>query len=237
MGEPGILYLIPSPLDEEYQGVLIPGQVRVLEGLRFFVVENIRTSRRFIKKILPGFDIDACYFLEMDKHQAGQDFSMLINVLNGGSSAGLLSEAGCPGIADPGSQVVRLAHEQGIRVVPWIGPSSITLALMASGLNGQQFVFHGYLPTGRPDLIPRLKRVEADMVRTGYTQIFIETPYRNLSLLETLLANLAETTLLCLAIDLTGPDEYIKTQTVKRWKTAGLVHFGKKPAIFLIGAG
>lgn len=237
MANQGILYLIPSPLDEEFHGVLIPEHIQVLAGLRFFAVENIRTARRFIKKVLPGFDIDACTFLEIDKHNEKQDFSMLIMALVNGSSAGLLSEAGCPGIADPGSQLVRLAHEQGIRVIPWIGPSSITLALMASGMNGQQFVFHGYLPTGKPDLIHRMKRMEADMVRTGYTQIFIETPYRNLSLLETLLANLAETTRLCLAIDLTGPNEYIKTHSVKKWKSMGMINFFKKPAIFLIGAG
>ncbi len=237
MANQGILYLIPSPLDEEFHGVLIPEHIQVLAGLRFFAVENIRTARRFIKKVLPGFDIDACTFLEIDKHNEKQDFSMLILALVNGSSAGLLSEAGCPGIADPGSQLVRLAHEQGIRVIPWIGPSSITLALMASGMNGQQFVFHGYLPTGKPDLIHRMKRMEADMVRTGYTQIFIETPYRNLSLLETLLANLAETTRLCLAIDLTGPNEYIKTHSVKKWKSMGMINFFKKPAIFLIGAG
>lgn len=237
MANPGILYLIPSPLDEEFHGVLIPEHIKILTGLRFFAVENIRTARRFIKKLLPGFDIDACTFLEMDKHNPNQDFSLLTQALIQGSPAGLLSEAGCPGIADPGSQLVRLAHEQGIRVVPWIGPSSITLAMMASGLNGQQFVFHGYLPTGKPELIHRLKRMEADMARTGYTQIFIETPYRNLSLLETLLANLAETTRLCLAIDLTGPDEYIRTHPVKKWKTMGMAPFSKKPATFLIGAG
>lgn len=231
----GSLYIIPSWLHESNPTILLPRDLEVLSSLRYFVVENIRTTRRFLRAVISDFDIDQSTFIEIDKHAPSQSFDEVFKFINSGSSVGLISEAGCPGIADPGSKLLAQAHKLGVKVIPWIGPSSILLSLMASGLNGQGFTFHGYLPNKpEAELIKRLKQVENDSIKTGYSQIFIETPYRNVSLLDTLLRTLRDDTLLCMAIDLTAPEEYIHTDTIKAWRHRSIGDIKKRPAIFII---
>jgi len=236
MNPPGNLYIIPSAIDETHPIVLLPDYLDTLSGLHYFMVENIRSARRFIKKVLPAFDINACVFWEFDKHLTDQLIEEPIQLLLSGKSVGLLSEAGCPGIADPGSILVKAAHQHKIRVVPWIGPSSILMALMASGMNGQAFVFHGYLPASKSDLSVKLKQLESESIKSRATQIFIETPYRNQSLMESLLKELKDTTSLCLAINLTGSDEFVIRHTIRDWKKIEPPSIHKKTAIFLIEA-
>jgi 16S rRNA (cytidine1402-2'-O)-methyltransferase len=236
MSPPGNLYIIPSAIHDAYVQVLLPDKLAILNELRHFVVENTRTARRFIKAILPGFDINACTFYELDKHQADQLLIEPIQILLSGHSLGLLSEAGCPGIADPGSELVAEAHRHQIKVVPWIGPSSVLLGLMASGMNGQQFVFHGYLPHSPSELGIKLKRLEAESSKSKFTQIFIETPYRNQSLMQSLLKELKGTTHLCVALNLSGPDEFILRKTIAEWQKTPLPSLHKKPTLFLIEA-
>lgn len=233
--EAGSLYIIPSWLHETSPNVLLPKDLEILQTLRYFVVENTRTTRRFLRAVIPHFDIDLSTFIEIDKHDPSQSFDEVLDIIQSGSSVGLISEAGCPGIADPGSKLVAQAHKLGLKIIPWIGPSSIVLALMASGLNGQGFTFHGYLPSKpETELIKRLRQVESDSIKTGYSQIFIETPYRNTSLLDTMLRSLRDDTLLSIAIDLTAPDEYICTATIRSWKKKSIGDIKKRPAIFII---
>ncbi len=235
MPRSGTLYLIPSALHESNAQILLPVYVDILKTLRLFIVENVRTTRRFLKTIVPDLDINACEFIEIDKHQPDQDFKEVLERIVMGADAGLLSEAGCPAIADPGSKIVALAHDHLIKVSPWIGPSSILLALMASGFNGQGFTFHGYLPSkSQAELIKRLRSIESEAIRSKYTQLFIETPYRNLSLLKTMLETLHASTHVGLAIDLTGLDEKIVVHPVAEWKKVQIPDFQKHPAIFLI---
>ncbi len=236
MTSTGSLYIIPSAIHDAYVQVLLPDKLVILNELRHLVVENTRTARRFIKSILPGFDINACTFYELNKHRTDQELIEPIQVLLSGHSLGLLSEAGCPGIADPGSDLVAEAHRQQIKVIPWIGPSSVLLGLMASGMNGQQFVFHGYLPHSPSELVIKLKRLEAESFKSKFTQIFIETPYRNLSLMQSMLKELKGTTHLCVALDLTGPDEMIIRHTIAEWKNIPIPSLHKKPTLFLIEA-
>lgn len=236
MSPTGILYIIPSAIHDAYVQVLLPDKLAILNELRHFVVENTRTARRFIKLVLPGFDINACTFYELDKHHPDQELIEPVQALRAGHSLGLLSEAGCPGIADPGSALVAEAHRLQIKVVPWIGPSSILLGLMASGMNGQQFVFHGYLPHSPSELGVKLKRLEAESFKSKYTQIFIETPYRNESLMQTMLKELNGTTHLCVALNLSGPDETILRHTIAEWRHIPIPPLHKKPTLFLIEA-
>ncbi|MDZ4707462.1 MAG: SAM-dependent methyltransferase [Saprospiraceae bacterium] len=236
MPPPGNLYIIPSPIHNDYAKVLLPDKLIILNSLRHFVVENTRTSRRFIKLILPEFDINSAVFYELDKHQSDQPLKEPIQVLLAGYSMGLLSEAGCPGVADPGSNLVAEAHRHQIKVIPWIGPSSILLGLMASGMNGQRFNFHGYLPHSKPDLSIKLKQLEAESFKWKSTQLFIETPYRNQALMQSLLQELKSTTHLCVVINLTGPDELILRHTIWEWKQAPAPPVHKKTTLFLIEA-
>ncbi len=228
------LYLIPTLLHPNNPNILLPSYLSILATIRHFVVEDIRTSRRFLRSVIQDFDIDHSTFWEIDKHNPNQEYHEAIHTLKSGHDVGLLSEAGCPGIADPGSVLVLRAHEEDIPVVPWIGPSSIALSLMASGMNGQGFSFHGYLPSKpETDLIKKIKQLESESVRSGYSQIFIETPYRNQNLLIQLLKNLKSTTLLCIAVDLTADAEMIKTKTVEEWKKQS-PDLSKRPAIFIL---
>lgn len=236
MAKGGNLYLIPSAIDETFSSVLLADYLVVLKDLRYFVVENIRSARRFIKQVQPAFDINSATFWEIDKHHPDQMLQEPIQILRSGLSIGLLSEAGCPGIADPGSKLISEAHRNNIRVVPWIGPSSILLALMASGMNGQQFAFHGYLPQSRAELAIKLKQLEAESARTKGTQLFIETPYRNESLFQALIHHLKDSTTLCLAIALTGPDELILRHPIGIWKKTDPPSIHKKTTLFLIEA-
>jgi len=230
----GKLYLVPTYLHESNAQILLNDNVQILTAIRYFVVEDIRTARRFLRSVIPDFNIDGSTFWEIDKHASNPDFHLAINTLREGNMVGLLSEAGCPGIADPGSQLVLEAHKYNIPVVPWIGPSSLLLSMMASGMNGQGYTFHGYLPAKQgAELIKKIIQLETDSEKTGYAQQFIETPYRNQALFESLCKHLKSTTLLCIATDLTGTNEYIKTKSIAQWRTT-VVELNKRPTVFIL---
>lgn len=229
----GKVYLIPTIISEDTQAAVIPAQVReTLPGLKYFLVENVRSARRFLSslKIFPS--IEALTFEVLDKDTSSDAMKRFFAPVFSGESIGILSESGCPGIADPGAIAVAYAHEQNLAVIPLVGPSSILLALMASGLNGQQFAFHGYLPIDSKELTRSLKEMERDSRSRRQTQIFIETPHRNNSLIRSLLETLGAGTLLTVAFDLTGREEYIKTLPVGAWRKNPPV-LTKMPAIFL----
>ena len=231
----GKLYLIPTILGENTQKTTLPTSIyKAIKDIDIFIVENIRTARRHIKKIYSEKDIDSTIFYSYGKHDTinlEQDF--LPHILSG-KNVGLLSEAGLPCIADPGSEIVEYAHNFQIDIVPFVGPSSILLALMASGLNGQNFAFTGYLPIDKSERVKVLRHLESLTKRLRQTQIFMETPYRNNQLFETLLKSCHNNTRLCIASDITMPTEKIKTKTIAEWKQIK-INIHKKPAIFLIG--
>jgi 16S rRNA (cytidine1402-2'-O)-methyltransferase len=230
----GTLYLIPSMLGESPADSVFPSVNReIISKIKYFIVEEIRTARRFLKKVCPEIDINNLTFMLYNEHSNSNEASILLEPLMNGEDSGIISEAGTPCIADPGSLVVRLAHEFGIRVVPLVGPSSILLALMASGFNGQQFVFHGYLPIDKHARARRLREIEQEILKKDQTQVFIETPYRNLQLFQAITETCQESTLLCLAISLTTPEERIITLPVKEWKKKK-PDFNKKPTVFLL---
>ena len=234
--EKGKLYLIPVPLGEEVNFTLPEYLVRQLHLIDVFIAERAKTARRFIKSTGPARPISHLRIHELDKHDPGSGIREFLLPALDGKDIGLLSEAGCPGVADPGALVVSMAHRLGLEVMPLVGPSSIVLALMASGLNGQHFCFQGYLPAKKPELSRQLKSLEQQALRTGQTQIFIETPYRNQSLIETVLRTLNANTQFCIAADLTLPGQFIVTRTVKQWGRNPPPDLHKRPAIFLIGA-
>lgn len=231
----GKLYLIPVPLGEGGEQV-IPGYViEHLHRLHYFIAERARTARRFISATNPPHAINELTFYEISKHTLPEERAQFLAMAEQGQDIGLLSEAGCPGVADPGAFVVQTAHERGIEVVPLVGPSSILLGLMASGMNGQNFCFHGYLPQKKPDLMRELKFLEQRVFKHTQTQIFIETPYRNMGLIEAAINTLSPDMLFCIAADLTLPSEYIRTQTIADWRRTQIPDLHKRPAIFLIG--
>jgi len=229
------LYLVPNVLaDGNWQNVL-PAQVfSILSQTRFFIVENIRTTRRFMKQINRDIDIDACTFYEINKRTDPKDLPRFLSPMESGNDVAVISEAGCPGVADPGADVVRIAHQKGLKVVPIVGPSSILLALMASGLNGQNFAFRGYLPVKPHERSKELATLDKRIKTQKQTQIFIETPYRNNQLAEDILKSCSPSTLLCIAANITGEKELIQTKTVQQWK-GKLPDLHKQPTIFLIG--
>ncbi|GJQ04131.1 SAM-dependent methyltransferase [Capnocytophaga canimorsus] len=230
----GKLYLIPNLLGESTVDAVLPPQVAsVVSSLTHFIVENEKSARKFIKQITPEKSQQSLNFYVINKHTQATEIPSFLYPCFLGFSVGVISEAGCPGIADPGSEVVSLAHQKNICVVPLVGPSSILLAMMASGLNGQSFAFNGYLPIDREQRKKTLKSLERK-AREGQTQIFIETPYRNDKMLADLLQTLQPNTLLCIASDITLPTETIKTQTISQWKKVK-VDFQKRPTIFIIG--
>ena len=224
----GILYAIPTPLGGTAADALPASALLMVRSLRHFAVENARTARAFLKDA--GM---SCPIRELQLAVLDQDFSREIKLLKAGHSVGLLSEAGCPAIADPGASLVAAAHRAGIRVVPLVGPSSLTLALMASGLEGQRFAFCGYLPREPEERRRRIKELEARSRRERETQIFIETPYRNDVLLGALLETCSPGTLLCLASDLTLPSEQVTTRNIPDWRAARHT-IGKRPTVFLL---
>lgn len=227
------VYLIPCPIEEGKTSVLPEHTLRILHGLNHFVVEKAKTARHFIKAAGHPSPISSLSIVEI--HQQDNEWKNTVkHWLKEGISFGIISEAGCPGIADPGAEVVAMAHQAGIKVSPLVGPSSILLALMASGMNGQSFIFHGYLPNKKNELVNVLKKLERD-AQHGTTQIFMETPYRNLFLLETITDCLRDDTSLCLACDINHDSESIITQPVKKWKTADLSVYHKRPCIYIIG--
>jgi 16S rRNA (cytidine1402-2'-O)-methyltransferase len=228
------LYLIPTTLgDSALEKVLPSENTTVIKNIRHYMVEDIRTARRFLKKVDRNINIEELTFFELNEHTDLKQIEEYFQPLLDGSSMGIISEAGCPGVADPGAEAVRVAHEKGIRVIPLVGPSSILLSLMASGMNGQNFLFHGYLPVKPADRIKAIKDLEKRSGLEKQTQIFIETPYRNLNLFKDLVSNLHPQTRLCITADLTLESEYIKTLTVQNWKKQS-PDINKKPAIFLI---
>ena len=231
----GKLYLIPTILGEGTQEATLPSTIlKAIKEIDVFIVENLRTARRHIRKLDREKNIDATTFYSYGKYDTlnlEQDF--LPHILSG-QNIGLLSEAGLPCVADPGSKIVAYAHDFQIDVVPFVGPSSILLALMASGLNGQNFAFTGYLPVDKPERTKIIKQLEELVKKTGQTQIFMETPYRNNQLIETLLKTCSNNTKLCMASDITLPTENIKTKTIAEWKQTK-INLDKKPTIFSIG--
>jgi 16S rRNA (cytidine1402-2'-O)-methyltransferase len=228
-----VVHLIPTLLSEEGMQAIPPGTLEALEACRILFVENERTARRQIRKMLPSFDIDSrsWHRMEQDMSEAKRAFG---EALRSGLDIGILSEAGCPGIADPGQELVRIAQQEGATVRPHTGPSSILLALMASGLNGQQFRFHGYLPVASDARRKAVRDLESDVWKTGCTHLFIETPYRNDAMVETLLSVCRPDTRLCIAVGITSPSESIRTMPVETWRRQRPV-IGKVPAIFLLG--
>lgn len=231
----GKLYLIPTILGEGTQEATLPSTIlKAIKEIDVFIVENLRTARRHIRKLDREKNIDATTFYSYGKYDTlnlEQDF--LPHILSG-QNIGLLSEAGLPCVADPGSKIVAYAHDFQIDVVPFVGPSSILLALMASGLNGQNFAFTGYLPIDKSERTKIIKQLEELVKKTGQTQIFMETPYRNNQLIETLLKTCSNNTKLCTASDITLPTENIKTKTIAEWKQTK-INLDKKPTIFSIG--
>lgn len=231
----GKLYLIPNTLGGETILDIIPQEVsKIAVSLRFFAVEEVRSARRLLRKMDRNFPIDKAHFIELNKRSNEDDLQKLVGLLREGTDVGVISEAGCAGIADPGGSIVSSAHENFIEVVPLVGPSSILLALIASGFSGQHFSFHGYLPKDRKDRIRKLKDFEGDSRRTGNTHIFMDTPFRNMNVLEDLLNELTDTTQVCIASNLTLADASIRTMSVKSWRE-NAYDLSKKPTIFLIG--
>lgn len=230
------LYLIPVTLgDTPLDNVLPACNKSVILGIRHFIVEEVRTARRFLKQVEKAIDIDVLTFYPMGKHADADRFLRYLDPLRAGLPVGVISEAGCPAVADPGADIVAIAQREGLRVVPLVGPSSILLAVMASGFNGQSFAFHGYLPVDPAGRIRRLKALEARSVSEHQTQLFIETPYRNSRMIADILSACHPRTRLCVAAGLTTDKEYIRTRTVREWKQAGdLPDLSKIPAIFAI---
>lgn len=229
------LYLIPVTLGEtEINQVLPDYNHDIIVGIKYFIVENIRSARRFLKKVEKSIDIDELTFFELNRHTDRKIISEYLNPLLEGKSVGIISEAGCPAIADPGADVVAIAQTKKIKVIPLVGPSSIIMSVMASGFNGQSFAFNGYLPVEVPQRIKALKKLENKVYNEDQTQLFIETPYRNLKMIETILNTLRPQTKLCIASGITCAEEYIKTLTIAQWKNEKIPEIGKIPTIFLI---
>jgi len=232
----GVIYLIPSAIAENVsQKNLTPELKEVLISTKYFVAEHIREARRFISSLRLGITIEELNFEEFNKKTPLSELNKMLEPIFNGHDLGILSDAGCPGIADPGAEIVRVAHQHNIKVVPLVGPSSIVLALMASGLSGQNFRFTGYLPIDKKDLRNKIINLEIQSNKEQETQIFIETPYRSDKLLQQLVATLKPTTLLTLAKDITGKNEKIITLPIAEWKKQNIL-IGKTPSIFLIMA-
>ena len=230
----GNLYLIPTTLGESDTARVIPSEVSAItKNIRYFIVENVRTARRYLRKMDPQLNIDELQFFELNQHTDNSLIEEYLNPIFEGFDVGIISEAGCPGIADPGAEVVKLAHIKQIHVIPLVGPSSILLSLMASGMNGQNFAFIGYIPVKPAERVKAIKEIERRSGVEKQTQIFIEAPYRNTQLISDLISTLNDQTRLCIACDITLETEYIKTQTVGQWKK-GVPDMNKRPAIFLI---
>ncbi len=230
----GRLILIPTLLGDGPVDEVMPANLGTLIGkISHFVVEDLRTARRFLKKVDREIDIDSLHFYTLNEHSQQEELPELIQPLLDGHDLGLMSEAGTPCVADPGSTLVSLAHQKNIRIIPLSGPSSITLALMASGFNGQNFAFHGYLPIDHKACATTIKKLEKDAFRNNQTQIFIEAPYRNMKVFDNVIESCHPETRLCIAANLTTSEEMISTKTVAQWKkNPPAIH--KQPAVFLI---
>ncbi len=229
----GKLYLIPNIIAVETQSSVIPPQVReALPSIQYFLAEDIRTARRYLSGLKIYTSIEALQFEVLNKETPESKLSDLMKPISEGHHVGVISESGCPGVADPGALAVKFAHDNNIQVVPLVGPSSILLALMASGLNGQQFAFQGYLPIDAKEATQKIKELERESKIKNQTQIFIETPYRNNSVFDHLLKNLHAETRLTVALDITGEHEFVRTLNVGQWKKEK-ENWPKTPAVFL----
>ena len=231
----GKLYLIPTPLGEDVLHTIPPYVVEIIHSLDTFIAERAKTARHFIKATQPPYPMSNITVFEIDNNTQSIDFQEIKPLFEAGKNVGLMSEAGCPGVADPGANIVAWAHQEGIEVMPLVGPSSILLALMASGMNGQSFTFHGYLSAKREELTKDLKRLEELARKNRQTQIFIETPYRNKQMIDTALTTLSAHTKFCIAADISLPPQYIVTRTIADWKKTTIPDLHKKATIFLIG--
>ena len=231
----GKLYLVPTTLGvfDTFDRVIPDYNTQIVHKLEIFIVEQVRTARRFLSKLKHPINIDNIVFYELNKHTDESEVFSYLHDIGSGKSVGLLSEAGTPCIADPGAAVVKIAHELDMNIVPLVGPNSIILSLMASGFNGQNFTFHGYLPIDKNTLSRKLKTIEQNVYKFDQTQIFIETPYRNNQMFDTILKICSSGTLLCIATDITLASESIKTYSVAEWKKKK-PDFHKKPTVFLI---
>jgi len=230
----GVLFLIPVPLAENAaQKSFTAYNLDVINSITTYIVENEKTARKFLKEAGIKTPQSELQIHDYGKHQRGGSMVPYFKELMTGKDVGLMSEAGCPGVADPGAEVVAEAHKRGIKVVPLSGPNSILLALMASGFNGQSFTFHGYLPIDKTERAKRIKELEQSAQKNKQTQIFIETPFRNNHLYDDILKNTAPQTLLCVASNLTAEEEFVKTQTIGQWKQEK-IDLHKKPTIFLL---
>lgn len=228
------LYLLPVTLgDTPVSKVLPQYNAGIISGIRHFIVEDVRSARRFLRSVDAQFDIDGSQFFELNKHTSPADISGFLKPLIDGKPMGVISEAGCPAVADPGADVVAIAQRKGLKVVPLVGPSSIILSVMASGFNGQSFAFHGYLPIKPDERAKRLRQLEQRVYSENQTQLFIETPYRNNKMVDDILRNCRPQTRLCIAANITCEGEYVRTRTVKEWK-GHVPDLSKIPCIFLI---
>ena len=232
--EKGVLFLIPVPLAENAAHKSFTAyNIEVINSIKTYIVENEKTARKFLKEAGIKIPQSELVIHDYGKHKRGNSLVPFFKELMTGNDVGLMSEAGCPGVADPGAEVVAEAHKRGIKVVPLSGPNSILLALMASGFNGQSFTFHGYIPIDKVERGKRIKELEQLAEKNRQTQIFIETPFRNNHLFDDILKNTAAQTLLCVACNLTAEDEFVKTQSIGQWKQEK-IDLHKKPTIFLI---
>ncbi len=230
----GKVYIIPNVISENTQEEVIPAQVKnAILACDFFLVESIRTARRYISSLKLGLVIDDLRFETLDKNTSIEDCIDLIQPILEGENAGIISESGCPGIADPGARLVHMAHQFNIKCIPIVGPSSLLMALMASGFNGQSFAFHGYLPIDKKDRQQRIKGLEKESKEKDQTQIFMDTPYRNEQLLVDILKVARKDTFLCIARDITGEKELVITKSIGKWKV-GDIALNKVPTIFLL---
>ena len=235
MAQLGKLYLIPTTLGEtENPFDVLPQTIkRSIELLDYYIVENEKTARKFIKSICPEKVQASLHLSSLNKHTQDSEYKKMIQDCVEGKNVGLMSEAGCPGVADPGAVIVKLAHEKGVQVIPLVGPSSILLAIMASGMNGQSFAFNGYIPIDASEKKLAIKNLEKLSISKNQSQLFIETPYRNNKMLEDILSSLHPETYLCVACDITLPTEYIKTMRVVNWKKTK-IDLNNRPTIFII---
>lgn len=230
----GHLYLIPVTLGETTIEQVLPSYNKeVILSIKHFIVENIRSARRFLKKTDKDINIDELTFYELNKHTKPEQIGDYLAPIEKGLHVGIISEAGCPAVADPGSGIVAIAQRKDYKVIPLVGPSSILLSLMASGFNGQSFAFQGYLPVDSAERVRKLKQLENYIYHDHQTQIFIETPYRNQKLAEDIIKHCSPTTKLCIAMNLTCDNEFVKTMTVKQWQKQ-LPDMGKQLCIFLL---
>ena len=229
------LYLIPTPIADSPPETVLPSEVnRIIKDLKYLVVESPKTALKFLRRTGLNLNFEQIVFLTLDEHTRPDEMTGLLTPLLEGNNMGLMSEAGMPALADPGAELIAMAHNAKFRVKPLTGPSSITMALIASGLDGQNFAFNGYLPVKKEVRIRTLRRLEEKLYREKQTQIFMETPYRNMSLFNDIISYCRSVTRLCMAVDITGNDEFIITKSVGEWKN-NIPDVHKKPAVFIIG--